>query len=125
MLVRMLEASLALGAVSLLQEKGCSFHHEKALAQAGKQTTEEVNGKEGPAKCGLQAVRLGKEGLLIKTLQDFATRSCSQRLSLPLVRHGSRIIHEALCHFPPPFYYLAIAGGTCLSCQGLEMTFIT
>lgn len=40
MFMRMLKASLALGAVSLLQEEGCTFHHEKALAQAGKQTTE-------------------------------------------------------------------------------------
>jgi len=31
MFVRMLETSLALGAVPLLQEEGCSFHHEKAL----------------------------------------------------------------------------------------------
>lgn len=27
-----------------------------------------------------------------------------------------------MCHFPPIFYYLAIAGDTCLSCHGLEMT---
>lgn len=36
MLVRVLETPLALGAVSLLQEEGSSFHHEKALTQAGK-----------------------------------------------------------------------------------------
>lgn len=32
--VRVLQTPLALGAVSLLQEESCSFHHEKALAQA-------------------------------------------------------------------------------------------
>lgn len=41
----------------------------KKLSLRLQNKTEEVKGKEGPAKCGLQAVRLGKEGLLlVKTL---------------------------------------------------------
>jgi hypothetical protein len=35
--VRVLKTPMALRATSLLQEEGCSFHHEEALAQAEKE----------------------------------------------------------------------------------------